>query len=130
VECTPQGYGHPDGCSQCRRLARAGTGNSSGDGRKRLDEVDWQRETRIRTQLRRRGGEFCAESLAFPTTSLKPVVQPTAVKDSIAQAIKRTSQINAENIKVSANGTKVTIAQSRGSRGRCQGSNPPAVQPS
>jgi osmotically-inducible protein OsmY len=42
--------------------------------------------------------------------TLKPTVQPTAVKDAIEKALKRNAEIDAENIKVSANGGKVTLA--------------------
>ena len=42
--------------------------------------------------------------------TLKPSVQPTAVKDAIEQALKRDAEIDAENIKVSADGGKVTLA--------------------
>jgi osmotically-inducible protein OsmY len=44
--------------------------------------------------------------------TLKPSVQPTAVKDAIEKALKRNAEIDAENIKVSANGGKVTLAGS------------------
>jgi osmotically-inducible protein OsmY len=42
--------------------------------------------------------------------TLKPSAQPTAVKDAIEKALKRNAEIDAENIKVSANGGKVTLA--------------------
>ena len=42
--------------------------------------------------------------------TLKPSVQPTAVKDAIEKALKRDAEINAENIKVSTDGGKVTLA--------------------
>jgi osmotically-inducible protein OsmY len=42
--------------------------------------------------------------------TLKPTAQPTAVKDAIEKALKRNAEIDAENIKVSANGGKVTLA--------------------
>ena len=42
--------------------------------------------------------------------TLKPSVQPTAVKDAIEKALKRDAEIDAENIKVSADGGKVTLA--------------------
>jgi len=41
--------------------------------------------------------------------TLKPSVQPTAVKDAIEKALKRDAEIDAENIDVSANGGKVTL---------------------
>ena len=41
---------------------------------------------------------------------LKPSAQPTAVKDAIEKALKRDAEIDAENIQVSANGGKVTLA--------------------
>jgi osmotically-inducible protein OsmY len=41
--------------------------------------------------------------------TLKPAVQPSAVKDSIEKALKRTAEIDAANINVSASGTKVTL---------------------
>ena len=44
--------------------------------------------------------------------SLKPSVQPTAVKEAIVKALKRDAEIDAENIKVSADGGKVTLAGS------------------
>jgi len=40
---------------------------------------------------------------------LKPAVQPSAVKDSIEKALKRTAEIDADNIKVSTSGSKVTL---------------------
>ena len=42
--------------------------------------------------------------------TLKPSVQPTAVKDAIEKALKRDAEIDAENIQVSADGGKVTLA--------------------
>ena len=42
--------------------------------------------------------------------TLKPSVQPTAVKDAIEKALKRDAEIDAENINVSADGGKVTLA--------------------
>ena len=42
--------------------------------------------------------------------TLKPSVQPTAVKDAIEKALKRDAEIDAENISVSADGGKVTLA--------------------
>ena len=42
--------------------------------------------------------------------TLKPSVQPTAVKDAIEKALKRDAEIDAENIRVSADGGKVTLA--------------------
>jgi osmotically-inducible protein OsmY len=42
--------------------------------------------------------------------SLKPSVQPTAVKDAIEKALKRDAELDAENINVSADGGKVTLA--------------------
>ena len=42
--------------------------------------------------------------------TLKPSVQPTAVKDAIEKALKRDAEIDAKNIKVSADGGKVTLA--------------------
>jgi osmotically-inducible protein OsmY len=44
--------------------------------------------------------------------ALKPSVQPTAVKDAIEKALMRDAEIDAENIMVSANGGKVTLAGS------------------
>lgn len=44
--------------------------------------------------------------------TLKPSVQPTAVKDVIVKALKRSAEIDAENINVSAEGGKVTLAGS------------------
>jgi osmotically-inducible protein OsmY len=44
--------------------------------------------------------------------TLKPSVQPTAVKDAIEKALKRDAEIDAENIDVSADGGKVTLAGS------------------
>ena len=41
---------------------------------------------------------------------LKPSVQPTAIKDAIEKALKRDAEIDAENIDVSADGGKVTLA--------------------
>jgi osmotically-inducible protein OsmY len=42
--------------------------------------------------------------------TLKPSVKPTAVKDAIEKALKRDAEIDAENIRVSADGGKVTLA--------------------
>jgi osmotically-inducible protein OsmY len=42
--------------------------------------------------------------------TLKPTVQPTAVKDAIEKALKRNAEIDAAQIKVSADGGKVTLA--------------------
>jgi osmotically-inducible protein OsmY len=42
--------------------------------------------------------------------TLKPSVQPTAVKDAIEKALKRDAEIDAENISVWADGGKVTLA--------------------
>ena len=44
--------------------------------------------------------------------TLKPTAQPTAVKDAIEKALKRDAEIDAENIRVSANGGKVTLTGS------------------
>ena len=41
---------------------------------------------------------------------LKPSVQPSAVRDAIEKALKRDAEIDADNIKVSADGGKVTLA--------------------
>ncbi len=41
--------------------------------------------------------------------TLKPSVQPTAVKDAIEKALKRDAEIDADHIKVSADGGKVTL---------------------
>jgi len=42
--------------------------------------------------------------------TLKPSAQPAAVKDAIEKALKRNAEVDAENIKVSADGGKVTLA--------------------
>jgi osmotically-inducible protein OsmY len=42
--------------------------------------------------------------------TLKPSVQPTAVKDAIEKALKRDAEIDAKNIRVSTDGGKVTLA--------------------
>ena len=42
--------------------------------------------------------------------TLKPSAQPTAIKDAIEKALKRDAEIDAENIDVSADGGKVTLA--------------------
>jgi osmotically-inducible protein OsmY len=42
--------------------------------------------------------------------TLKPSVRPTAVKDAIEKALKRNAEIDAGNINVSADGSKVTLA--------------------
>ena len=42
--------------------------------------------------------------------TLKPNVQPTAVKDAIEKALKRDAEIDSQHIKVSADGGKVTLA--------------------
>jgi osmotically-inducible protein OsmY len=42
--------------------------------------------------------------------TLKPEVQPNAVKEGIVKALKRDAEINAERIDVSADGGKVTLA--------------------
>jgi len=44
--------------------------------------------------------------------NLKPSVQAAAVKEVIVKALKRDAEIDAKNIKVSANGGKVTLAGS------------------
>jgi osmotically-inducible protein OsmY len=44
--------------------------------------------------------------------TLKPSVQPTAIKDAITNALKRDAEIDAENIDVSTDGGKVTLAGS------------------
>ena len=44
--------------------------------------------------------------------TLKPTVQPTAVKDAIEKALKRDAEVDADNIKVSANGGKITLTGS------------------
>lgn len=44
------------------------------------------------------------------SVTLKPGVTPTAVKDAIERALKRHAEIDAENIRVSADGGKVTLA--------------------
>ena len=44
--------------------------------------------------------------------TIKPTVQPTAVKDAIAKALKRNAVMDAERIKVSADGGKVTLSGS------------------
>ena len=46
----------------------------------------------------------------FNNITLKPSVQPTAVKDAIEKALKRDAEIDAECIEVSADGGKVTLA--------------------
>jgi osmotically-inducible protein OsmY len=42
--------------------------------------------------------------------TLKPSVQPTAVKDAIEKALKRNTELDAKRINVSADGGKVTLA--------------------
>jgi osmotically-inducible protein OsmY len=42
--------------------------------------------------------------------TLKPSVQPTAVKDAIEKALRRDAEIDAENINVTADGGRVTLA--------------------
>ena len=44
--------------------------------------------------------------------TIKPTVQPTAVKDAIEKGLKRNAVIDAERIKVSADGGKVTLSGS------------------
>lgn len=44
--------------------------------------------------------------------ALKPSVQPTAVKDSIEKALKRDAEVDAEKVKVAADGGKVTLTGS------------------
>ena len=44
--------------------------------------------------------------------TIKPTVQPTAVKDAIEKGLKRSAVIDAERIKVSADGGKVTLSGS------------------
>lgn len=44
--------------------------------------------------------------------TLKPSVQPTAVKDSIEKALKRDAEVDAEKVKVAADGGKVTLSGS------------------
>ena len=42
--------------------------------------------------------------------TLKPSVQPTAVKDAIEKALKRNAEIDSANVKVTTTGGKVTLA--------------------
>jgi osmotically-inducible protein OsmY len=42
--------------------------------------------------------------------TLKPTAQPTEVKDAIEKALKRDAEIDAEHIRVSTDGGKVTLA--------------------
>jgi osmotically-inducible protein OsmY len=42
--------------------------------------------------------------------TLTPSAQPTAIKNAIEKALKRDAEIDAENIDVSADGGKVTLA--------------------
>jgi osmotically-inducible protein OsmY len=42
--------------------------------------------------------------------TLKPSVQPTAVKDAIEKALRRNAEIDAANVKVSTQGGRVTLA--------------------
>jgi osmotically-inducible protein OsmY len=44
--------------------------------------------------------------------TLKPSVEPTAVKDSIEKALKRNAEVDAENVKVAADGGSVTLSGS------------------
>jgi osmotically-inducible protein OsmY len=46
----------------------------------------------------------------FNKIALKPSVQPTAVKAEIDKALKRNAEIDAEHVKVSADGGKVTLS--------------------
>ncbi|WP_254508999.1 BON domain-containing protein [Anatilimnocola floriformis] len=48
----------------------------------------------------------------FNNITLKPTVQATAVKDAIEKALKRDAEIDAGLVKVSADGSKVTLAGS------------------
>ena len=41
---------------------------------------------------------------------LKPTVQPTAVKDAMEKALKRNAEIDARNVKVTTDGSKVTLS--------------------
>ncbi len=45
----------------------------------------------------------------FNNITLKPSVQPAAVKDAIEKALKRDAEIDAEHVTVSTNGSKVTL---------------------
>ena len=47
--------------------------------------------------------------------TLTPSAQPTAIKVAIEKALKRDAEIDAENIDVSADGGKVTLAGTVGS---------------
>lgn len=44
--------------------------------------------------------------------TLKPSVEPTAVKDSIEKALKRNAEVDAEKVKVAADGGSVTLSGS------------------
>lgn len=44
--------------------------------------------------------------------TLKPSVKPTAVKEAIEKALKRNAEIDAENVIVSAEGSKITLSGS------------------
>ena len=46
----------------------------------------------------------------FNNITLKPSVKPSAVKDVIQKALKRNAEVDAENVNVSADGGKVTLA--------------------
>ena len=45
----------------------------------------------------------------FNKITLKPSVQPAAVKDAIEKALKRDAEIDAQHVMVTANGGKVTL---------------------
>ncbi len=66
-------------------------------------------------EFQRTSAEDCVRYLAgvkgvSNNITLTPGAQPTAIKDSIVKALKRDAEIDAENIDVSADGGKVTLA--------------------
>jgi len=64
--------------------------------------------------FQRSAAEDCVTYLSgvkgvFNNITLKPTVQPTAVKDAIEKALKRDAEIDAAQVRVAADGGKVTL---------------------
>lgn len=70
-------------------------------------EVNWEFQQRAATDAVR----FLAGVKGVSNTiTLKPTIQPSAVKDAIEKALLRNAEIDAENVKVVADGGTVTLS--------------------